>query len=395
MTSAINKARAQRHTGDAIDERVERINKLAALCTLAFLGATLGAVRAQAQDTPSAPAAPAPTTPSEPGAAPPAEPAPPSSPGVIAPADPSSPSAPASPAPAPPPSDAASPGAAPPPTGSATFAPLPDEPPTHHKKPRASAPAAPSPEAAPASAPPAEAPAEPSAYHQSTPHSSDPVPPPDSDKANDDEGLFGPFRIGFLVGGGLPDLLSLGGMIKLTRYFGAGLNVGLIPTVKLSLYGDATVAFQEYDLYGHIFPFGGAFFMGAGVGYANVHGTIATRYPLTAQDVAAASALASAQAQHPVVVTSPLEIDSVANVRTLVLTPQIGLLKTFQAGFSIGIDVGAQIPIAPSKVDFSTSVPPGIPPSIVAPNDDKVRSTLTSIGRTVLPTVGVKIGWLL
>jgi hypothetical protein len=105
--------------------------------------------------------------------------------------------------------------------------------------------------------------------------------------------------------------------------------------------------------------------------------------------------LASAQAHHPVVVTSPLEIDSVANVRTLVLTPQIGLLKTFQAGFSIGIDVGAQIPIAPSKVDFSTSVPPGIPPSIVAPNDDKVRSTLTSIGRTVLPTVGVKIGWLL
>ncbi|HEY1537560.1 MAG TPA: hypothetical protein VGF76_26250 [Polyangiaceae bacterium] len=373
---------------------MERINKLAALCTLAFLSATLGAVRAQAQDTSSAPAAPAPSTPSEPGAAPPAEPGPPSSPGVVAPADSSSPSAPASPAPTSPapdgaPSGAAPPSAAPPPTGSATFEPLLDEPPTRPKKPQVSAPAAP----APASAPP-EAPAEPSTYHPSVPHS-DPVPPPDSDKANDDEGLFGPFRIGFLVGGGLPDLLTLGGMIKLTRYFGAGVNVGLIPTVKISLYGDATVAFQEYDLYGHIFPFGGAFFMGAGVGYANVHGTLATRYPLTAEQVAIASAAATAATHQPIVVTSPLEIDSVANVRTLVLTPQIGLLKTFQAGFSIGIDVGAQIPIAPSKVDFSTSVPPGIPQSLVTPNDNKVRSTLDSIGRTVLPTVGVKLGWLL
>ena len=389
--SAINKARAQRHTGDAIDERVERINKLAALCTLAFLSATLGAVRAQAQDTPSAPA---PSTPSEPGAAPPAEPAPPSSPGVVAPADSSSPSAPASPAPTSPAPDGAPSGAAPPPTGSATFEPLLDEPPTRPKKPHVRAPAAPVPEAAAASAPPVEAPAEPSTYHPSVPHT-DPVPPPDSDKANDDEGLFGPFRIGFLVGGGLPDLLSLGGMIKLTRYFGAGINVGLIPTVKISLYGDATVAFQEYDLYGHIFPFGGAFFMGAGVGYANVHGTIANRYTLSSTGTPSPYAVAMAEGYGG---SPTLEIDSQANVRTLVLTPQIGLLKTFQAGFSIGIDVGAQVPIAPSKVDFATTTPPNLPPVVLAPftsADESVRSTLTSIGRTILPTVGVKIGWLL
>lgn len=283
------------------------------------------------------------------------------------------------------PSDAAPPGATPPPTGSATFEPLPDSPPKRHNKPRASAP----PEATPASAPAAEAPAEPA--NQNTPRTSELAAPPDSDKANDDEGLLGPFRIGFLVGGGLPDLLTLGGMIKLTRYFGAGINVGLIPTVKISLYGDATVAFQEYDLYGHIFPFGGAFFMGAGVGYANVHGTIANHYTLTPTEYA----VAMLEGYHG---SSTLEIDSQANVRTLVLTPQIGLLKTFQAGFSIGIDVGAQVPIAPSKVDFSTTVPPGLPAPVVSSvssADDSVRSTLTSIGRTILPTVGVKLGWLL
>jgi len=160
---------------------------------------------------------------------------------------------------------------------------------------------------------------------------------------------------------------------------------------KISLYGDATVAFQEYDAYGHIFPFGGAFFMGAGVGYANVHGTIANHYTLTPVEYA----VATAQGYRG---SSTLEVDSQANVRTLVLTPQIGLLKTFQAGFSLGIDVGAQVPIAPSKVDFATTVPPGLPAPVVSSittADGKVRSTLTSIGRTILPTVGVKIGWLL
>ena len=79
-------------------------------------------------------------------------------------------------------------------------------------------------------------------------------------------------------------------------------------------------------MYGHIFPFGGAFFVGAGVGYANVHGTIANHYTLTPTEYA----VAMVEGYHG---SSTLEIDSQANVRTLVLTPQIGLLKTFQAGF--------------------------------------------------------------
>jgi hypothetical protein len=244
-------------------------------------------------------------------------------------------------------------------------------------------------EAAPVSAP--AAPAETTSDQPSAPRAPDPLPPPEA-KSDDDTGLFGPFRIGFLVGGGLPDLLSLGGMIKLTRYFGAGINVGFIPTVKISLYGEASVAFQEYDLYGHIFPFGGAFFMGAGVGYANVHGTIANRFTIPNQEYMAATQ------SHTYTGPQTIEVDSQANVRTLVLTPQIGFLKTFQAGFSIGIDAGVQLPIAPSQVDFSTTVPPNLPPSATTSFDTaegQVRTTLTKVGRTILPTVGVKIGWLL
>ena len=209
--------------------------------------------------------------------------------------------------------------------------------------------------------------------------------------SDDTDGVFGPFRIGVLVGGGLPDLLSLGGAIKLTRYFGAGINIGLIPALKISsFYGDATLSFQEYDVYGHIFPFGGAFFLGAGVGYATVRGALANHFDLSAY-----------QGMYPGVPAS-VDVTNQASVRTLVLTPQLGLLHTFHSGFTLGADFGAQVPIAPSQVDFSTAVP-SVPAQFkstlqtkyIDPNDAKVRSSLDKIGRAPIPTFGVKIGWLL
>jgi hypothetical protein len=357
---------------------VDRTNQLAALCTLSFLALTCGALHAQAEDSPLAPVAP-PAGPSN-LSSPPAEPGPPPQLPSPPPAVPSATAFPSTDT-----SPAAPSGSSPevkPPATSAAFAPLPDLPPEspNRQAPRAAG-------ARVAAAPDGPSPAGAPAYHRNSPTGYDST-EPEKDKGNDSNGVFGPIRVGFLIGTGLPDLLSLGGLIKVTPYFGVGANVGLIPAVKLSLYGDATVSFQEYDLYGHIFPFGGAFFMGAGVGYATVHGTLANRYTLTSEQIAAANAAG-------VQVTSPFDVTSQANVRTLVLTPQVGLLKTFGPGFSIGIDVGAQIPIAPSKVDFATQVPKGVPDSLVAPNDDKVRSTLNSVGRTVLPTVNFKIGWLL
>ncbi len=129
------------------------------------------------------------------------------------------------------------------------------------------------------------------------------------------------------------------------------------------------------------------------MGYASIKGTLASRFNLSA-----------VQAMYPGVPGIPASVDvnSDASVRTLVLTPQIGFMKIFDVGFAIGLDLGAQIPTAPSKVDFNT-VAPGVP-SVVAdavrrqyinPNDEKVRSTLDKIGRTPLPSINFKIGWFL
>ena len=202
---------------------------------------------------------------------------------------------------------------------------------------------------------------------------------------NDTDGLFGPFRIGVLVGTGVPDVLSLGGAIKLTRFFGAGINVGVIPTIRLSFYGEAKLAYQEYDAYGRIYPFGGSFFLGAGVGYASIRGMITQTY-----DLSMYSALG---------LPKSVSIESQGSVRTLVLTPQLGFQHMFGSGFTIGIDVGAQVPIAPSDAKFTTAPPKGLPAQYVqqyiTPNDEKVRSTLDKIGHTVIPTINVKIGWFL
>lgn len=98
---------------------------------------------------------------------------------------------------------------------------------------------------------------------------------------------------------------------------------------------------------------------------------------------------------------------SQGSVKTLVLTPQTGLFHTFGSGFSLGFDVGLQVPIAPSQVTLKSQVnlltDPQIPAATrqqwnnqyVKPTDDRVRSTLETIGRTIIPTFNVRIGWLI
>jgi len=194
-------------------------------------------------------------------------------------------------------------------------------------------------------------------------------------------------RLGPLVGFGLPSVLSINGTVKITNHLGAGVNFGMIPTVKLSLYGDATLTYREYDVYARWYPLGGPVFGGVGVGYATIRATLTNRYNLSPyQDIAPE-------------LPATLEVTSKASVRTTVLTPQLGLLHTFDIGFTLGVDIGAQVPIRPSEIEVTTDVPDGVPPEVVEayiePNDEEVRDTLERIGRTTLPTINVRIGWLL
>lgn len=324
------------------------------------------------------PAAPPPEPPSpEPGPPPPVEPEPsaPAPPPVEPAPAPSAPvpEAPSDPPP-PAPSEPAPPVTAPWPESALSAAP----PPVTRSAPPASVAA---PQRAPAPSPvvtPAPAPAK-----KKAPAEDDaPV-----DPADDSYGLLGPFRIGPVVSGGLPSVVGFGGMVKATRYVGAGLNVGVIPEMTFRYYGEAKVSYQEYLAYAHLHPFGGGFFIGSQIGYARVRGSYATSVDLRAFS-----------AMFPEVPDS-LSYTSRATVQTLVLTPELGYFHIFRSGFAAGVDVGLQIPVAPSDVVFErapiSGLPEQVPDSTFAPYDEKVHSTLEKVGRTILPAFHLRLGYLL
>jgi hypothetical protein len=208
------------------------------------------------------------------------------------------------------------------------------------------------------------------------------------EKRDDTNGVFGPFRIGPVVGVGLPAFLSFGGAIKLTKYFGAGINYGIVPTLQFAYYGDATVSYQGVGIYGHIHPFGGGFFLGAAIGYAHVRGTYTETYDISTL----------VPGPIPGVNLDAFSYTSEATMQTLVLTPELGYFYTFESGFSLGIEAGLQIPIAPSEIHFKSAVSENVPQAVidnfVTPTDERVESTLERVGQTILPTVGIKMGWL-
>jgi hypothetical protein len=210
---------------------------------------------------------------------------------------------------------------------------------------------------------------------------------PDDEPRDESHGVLGPFRIGPVVGVGLPAFLSIGGAVKLTKYFGAGINYGIVPTLQFAYYGDATVSYQGVGIYGHVHPFGGGFFLGASIGYAHVRGTYTDEFDI--------SALAPAV---PGVNVQSFPYTSEATMQTLVLTPELGYFYTFKSGFTMGVEAGLQIPVAPSDIEFKSEVDPRIPQAVVdryvTPTDERVESTLERVGQTILPTIGIKMGWL-
>lgn len=315
----------------------------------------------------------------------------PAEPPVSPPVEPSGPAlepAPNEAPPAPPPEISAPPEALPPPPAPPT--PTPGEP-------VRDAPVAPPPSAAfdtapePARAPPPRTapPATPSPVAAVPASVPAPAPPPEREPKKDDGGgLFGPIRIGPTVGVGLPGLLAFGGMLKLTRYFAAGVDVSIIPNLRFSFYGDASIEYQGYELYGRIHPFGGGFYVGANLGYAHVSAT----YEETI-DVPAGFQMLFPE---PV---EEIDFSSQGDMQTLVLSPGIGYFHTWRSGFSLGVGAGLQIPVAPSEISYSSRTDPNLPDEIeeqvLGPTDRVVQDTLESVGQSLIPRVELRLGWLL
>ncbi len=174
-------------------------------------------------------------------------------------------------------------------------------------------------------------------------------------------------QLGALVGVSFPRPLSVEGVVKLERLFAVGAEYSALPALTVS---GVQVSAWAVTGSARFFPFRGPFFLGLRAGRQHV--------------LAAASASAYGY-------TVPVGL----NVDTTFLNPQLGFLWTWRPGFSLGVDVGVQIPLSSQA---ASSVQAAIPLPLqpyVAPAQDTLESVAKAAGQTTLPTIDlIRIGFL-
>jgi hypothetical protein len=174
------------------------------------------------------------------------------------------------------------------------------------------------------------------------------------------------FRVGPLVGVGFPRPLAIEGFAKFEKVVGAGLEYSFLPRLNV-MNVDAGFNALAVDL--RVFPFRGAFFIGARAG----------RQWLDAKTVVTAGQLGS--------FTESMEAS------TWFVNPRIGLLYTFSSGITVGIDAGVQFPIGASYQRSGRATESGLASQL------EIEGTLVAVantlGNSTTPTIDLlRLGFL-
>jgi hypothetical protein len=249
--------------------------------------------------------------------------------------------------------------------------------------PPVSAPPAPTPVPWPSGAP--EAAAQPSPPVEpivpAPPASAEPLPPtfepaPDHGQAPTQSSAppaDDPLRVGVIVGiASFPRPVEVELAFKLGRWFGLGLEGSFLP--ELSVPGvDAKLDLKAVQGVFRWYPFGGAFFLGGGLGYQNF------------------------QASFGETVDNG-QLDVTADMSGAFIIPQVGWMFITDSGLSFGINFGIQIPIPkepvvtaaynrqPVPAQASSSVPQDVIDQAQT-NVDNVRSVAKFIVRYPFPEI--------
>jgi hypothetical protein len=158
-------------------------------------------------------------------------------------------------------------------------------------------------------------------------------------------------RVGVVGGVGFPRPLSIEAMVKLERIVSFGLEYSAMPTTTVN---GVMVGWHALALDARLFPFRGAFFLGARLARQHLDGS--------------ATVNAGAYGSY----SGAVAID------TWYLEPRIGFLWTFRSGITVGIDAGLELPLQKTA---TASLPAGVAvPSAVATVRD-------FFGASTLPTV--------
>ncbi|HVH42227.1 MAG TPA: hypothetical protein VM925_07775 [Labilithrix sp.] len=173
-------------------------------------------------------------------------------------------------------------------------------------------------------------------------------------------------RIGPLVGVGFPRPLAVEGFAKFERLVGVGVEYSFLPRVNL-MNVDTSFKALAADL--RIFPFKGAFFIGARMG----------RQWLDAKTTLSAGQLGSFQES--------------MSASTWFVNPRLGFLYTFDSGITVGIDAGVQLPISPSYKRSGAATDAGVASG--SDVDQTLVLVSNALGNSTTPTLDLlRLGFL-
>ncbi len=176
-----------------------------------------------------------------------------------------------------------------------------------------------------------------------------------------------PLHLGALIGLlSLPRPINGEAQLKITDFFGVGVNYTLLPKIT---YQDASLSTWALQGIARVYPFGGAFYVGAGIGRQSLHAS--------GED-------------------APFHAE--VDVASLFVNPQVGFLWVLKAGLALNVGLGVHIPIG-AKPEIVVSDSTGrIPPAAFNLAAQRLRDDVEAVSRliaeTPLPAVDLlKVGF--
>ncbi len=178
---------------------------------------------------------------------------------------------------------------------------------------------------------------------------------------------------------GVPHPITLAYDYRINRTFSTGFSMGFFNyTYKYKTGDDIRLSSENYDIRGRIHPFGAAFFIGVMLGTRKYQAE-ATR------DIPLASGF-------------NLPVTGTLTISSYYVTPHLGWFWVSQRGFTIGVELGCQIPLDPST-NISIPVADTFFPQVRETADyqalvSDINGPALQIGRTILPYLALlRLGW--
>jgi len=178
---------------------------------------------------------------------------------------------------------------------------------------------------------------------------------------------------------GIPHALNLAYDGRLTPEYSAGLSLG---GLNVPLQNGITLGISNAELRGRWHPWGGSLFVGAMLGGQTIYGKGSRSITVTP-------------------VYSPM-INAEAKVTGAYLTPHFGWLWIFGSGFTLGFELGLQLPLS-SKTTITTSSKDPLAAEFMtviqaSPEYQKLESDIeegaNKIGKLKIPYSAFRIGWM-